>query len=237
MLIRLPPHRRPRARGRRPRGSRAAPRAARARAPSASALPVSSLSSRTGSPVSRTTSSPFAPVADLRDPRVADQLGRRPLPHDRPVAEDRDSIGELLRLVEVVRRQQDRRAERPERADHLPGCPSRGGIEARGRLVQEHEVGVADEGHAEIEPTLLAAGERLHARVPLLAEPDEVDHLVDVARVRVVARRRAGGFRGPSGSGSAPTAAERRRCAPAALVRRSPGSCPSTEASPPSRLR
>ena len=61
------------------------------------------------------------------------------------------------------------------------------GIEARRRLVEEDELGVADERDAEVEPALLAAGERLHARVALLAEPDELDHLVDVARVRVVA--------------------------------------------------
>ncbi len=48
--------------------------------------------------------------------------------------------------------------------------------------------GIADERDAEVEPALLPARERLDARIALLAEPDELDHLVDVARARVVAR-------------------------------------------------
>ena len=46
--------------------------------------------------------------------------------------------------------------------------------------------GIADEGHAEVEPPLLPSRERLQAGVALLAEADEVDDLVDVARVGVV---------------------------------------------------
>src|SRR5262249_52740279 len=46
--------------------------------------------------------------------------------------------------------------------------------------------GVADECDAEVEPPLLAARERLHARVRFLREPDERDDLVHVARLLVV---------------------------------------------------
>ena len=49
------------------------------------------------------------------------------------------------------------------------------------------ELRVADERDAEIEAPLLAAGERLHARIRLLHQPDELDHLVDVAWPAVVA--------------------------------------------------
>src|SRR5439155_27963 len=52
----------------------------------------------------------------------------------------------------------------------------------------EDQIRVADERDAEIEATLLAAGERLDSGVALLAEADELDHLVDVARPLVVAR-------------------------------------------------
>ena len=112
-----------------------------------------------------------------------------------PVAHHRDAVGELLRLVEVVRRQQHRLAERAQRADHLPRRAPRGRVEARRRLVEEDEIGVADERDAEVEPALLAAGERLHARVALLVEPDELDHLVDVARLLVVAGEDRGASR------------------------------------------
>ena len=82
-------------------------------------------------------------------------------------------------------------------ADHLPGGASRGRVEARRRLVEEDEIGVADERDAEIEPPLLPAGERLHARVALLTEPDEVDHLVDVARAARSSRRTSDASRAP----------------------------------------
>ena len=127
-------------------------------------------------------------VADLRETRLADQLGGRALPHDHAVAEYRDAIRELLRLVEVVRRQENRRAERAQRADHVPGGTARGRIEAGRRLVEEDEIGIADEGDSQVEPAFLPARERLDPRVALLAEPDELDHLVDVTWVRVVAR-------------------------------------------------
>jgi hypothetical protein len=86
-----------------------------------------------------------------------------------------------------VRRQDDRLAERAQGANELPGVSARGRVEARRRLVEEDEVGVADERDAEIEATLLASRERLHLVVRLLREADEPDHLVDVPRLRVVA--------------------------------------------------
>ena len=67
----------------------------------------------------------------------------RSLPDDLAVAEHRDAVGELLRLVEVVRRQEDRRAERAKRADHVPRGAARGRVEARRRLVEEDEIGIA----------------------------------------------------------------------------------------------
>jgi hypothetical protein len=60
-------------------------------------------------------------------------------------------------------------------------------IETGRRLVEEHQVRVAHERDAEIEPSLLPTGERLHLRIALLVEADERDHLVDVAASPVVA--------------------------------------------------
>ena len=106
-------------------------------------------------------------------------------------AQHRDAVGELLRLVEIVRRQQHRLAEQAQRADHLPRSAARCRVEPGRRLVEEEEIRVADERDAEVEPALLAAGERLHARVLLRGETDELDHLVDVARLLVVAGEHA----------------------------------------------
>src|SRR3954471_18579419 len=49
-----------------------------------------------------------APVADLGLDMAAGQVGGRPLTHDLAFAEDRDAVCELLRLVEVMRHEQDR---------------------------------------------------------------------------------------------------------------------------------
>src|SRR5262249_24974971 len=112
---------------------------------------------------------------------------RRALADDPALAQDGDAIGQLLCLVQVVRCQQDRLAERTQRADQLPRRAARHWVEARRRLVEKDQVGIAYKGDAEVEPSLLAAGKCLHACIPLGAEPDEADHLVDVARRPVVA--------------------------------------------------
>ena len=81
------------------------------------------------------------------------------------LADHGDAVGELLRLVEVVGREEDRLAERAQRADEIPRSAARGRVEPGRRLVEEHELGVADQRDAEVETPLLAARERLHARV------------------------------------------------------------------------
>src|SRR5690349_5484858 len=86
------------------------------------------------------------------------ELGRGPDRQDPPVLDDRDAVGELLRLVEVVRRQHDGLAEVAQRADRAPRGTPRLRVEARRRLVEEDQLGVADERQREVQPALLAAG-------------------------------------------------------------------------------
>ena len=126
-------------------------------------------------------------VANLRLDGSARELGGRPLPDDHAVAQHRHAIGQLLRLVEVVRRQEDRLAERAQVANRLPGAPPCAGVEARRRLVEEDQLGVADERQAEVEAAFLPAGQRSHACVALVRQPDDLDHLARVARSPVVA--------------------------------------------------
>ena len=67
---------------------------------------------------------------------------RRSALGDDPAArDDRDAVGEVLRLVHVVRREQDRLAERAEAVDERPRLAARGGVEARRRLVEEEQLG------------------------------------------------------------------------------------------------
>src|SRR5438067_10039617 len=127
------------------------------------------------------------PVPDLRCRRPADELLDGAGGDDPPLAEDGDAVCELLDLVQIVRRQEDRLAERAQGADRLPGPPPGAGIEAGRRLVQEDQLGIADEREAEIEPAPLAAGEPARAGVALLFEPDQPDHFVDRPGALVVA--------------------------------------------------
>ena len=104
-----------------------------------------------------------------------------------PADDHGDAIGEPLGLVHVVRGQEDRLAELAEVVDHVPGCPSRRGIEAGCRLVEEDQLGVADQGEPEVEPAPLAAGEARGLPVVLAGEADERDRLGHRSGVAVVA--------------------------------------------------
>src|ERR1700722_4517002 len=73
-----------------------------------------------------------------------------------PVLDDRYTVGQRLRLVQVMGRQQDRLAKRAQRTDRLPGRTSCLGIKTGGRLVEEDQLGIADERQGEVEPTKLA---------------------------------------------------------------------------------
>ena len=130
--------------GRRPRASGAPPTAPpgarRARAPRA----VSSCSSAVGSSVCVLDQLAVAVAVGDAVVGCADaELARRPDREHAAVLDDRHAVGQLLRLVEVVRRQQDRLAERraasapsPRRRGAPPGrSPSsaRRGRSARGR--------------------------------------------------------------------------------------------------------
>ena len=125
-------------------------------------------------------------------------------------------------------RQQDRLAKRAQRADRLPGGTPCLGIKAGGRLVEEDQLGVADERQSEVEPAQLAAGELARAHVGLLLKAHQA---------QAPPRRRAGADRSWP-SGAAPRAvsagcrcrcsARRSRCACAmpARARRDRGRAP-----------
>src|SRR6266545_3266423 len=102
------------------------------------------------------------PEADHRlgDVPAAERL-RAALRHDPAGGDDRDPVGEVLGLVHVVGGEQDGLAEVPEAVDQLPGVAAGRRVEAGGRLVQEQQVGVADDAEGEVEAAQLATRERL----------------------------------------------------------------------------
>jgi hypothetical protein len=75
------------------------------------------------------------------------------------VIHDRDTLAELVRLLHVVRRQDDRAAARVVLADDLPQEQPRLGIEPRGRLVEEQHLGVVHHRPGDREPLHHPAGE------------------------------------------------------------------------------
>src|SRR5580704_5778332 len=78
--------------------------------------------------------------------------------------------------------EEDGLAELPEPGNDLPGGAAGGRVETSGRLVQEDELRVADEGEGEIEAAPLAAGEPGAERARLLGQADQGDGLVDIPR-------------------------------------------------------
>ena len=112
------------------------------------------------------------------------QRPRGAVSHDAPGGQHRDPVGQVLRLVHVVGGEEDRLAELAQPGDDLPGGPAGGGVETGGRLVEEDELGVADQREREVEPPPLAAGQPGGERARPAGEADQGDGLVDVARRR-----------------------------------------------------
>ena len=71
--------------------------------------------------------------------------------------EDRDPVGELFSLVEVLRREQHRRAVPGEVPDGLPHLETTLGVEPGRRLIEEDDGRVSDEAHRDVEATAHAA--------------------------------------------------------------------------------
>ena len=111
--------------------------------------------------------------------------------------DDHDAVGELLGLVEEVGGEHDGDAVGAQLADELPGGAPGLRVHAGRRLVQEHQLGTADERQRQRQPLLLAAGQPLHRRAGDLGQPDRVQqHFAGPAdarrrrRTAAAARRR-----------------------------------------------
>ena len=93
-------------------------------------------------------------------------------------------IGVGVRLLEVVRREQDRLAVAGEVADRRPeGVPALD-VHADGRLVEHEQLWIAHQRDRESQPLGLAAAEALRAPVGDRLDPRERERFVDVQRLR-----------------------------------------------------
>src|SRR5207244_473065 len=75
-----------------------------------------------------------------------------PLGHQPPPIEHRDAVGEVVRLIQVLRGEQDCDATGREVADNLPHGVTTARVQAGGRLVEEDDARFADQGHRQAEP-------------------------------------------------------------------------------------
>ncbi len=81
---------------------------------------------------------------------------------DVPFVEDREPVGQFLRLLQVVRGQHHGRAAVAQRAHQLPGVPAPFGVQAGRRLVEEEDLGAAEQREGQVQAPFLAPGQLLH---------------------------------------------------------------------------
>ena len=112
---------------------------------------------------------------------------------DQPaVVEQRDPVGEVVGLLQVLRGEEDGDAAGHEVTDDLPHAAAAARIEAGGRLVEEDDARPADQRHRQVEPAPHAAGVR-HGQLPggvdqvelieQLRDPPAARRAVEVAQV------------------------------------------------------
>src|SRR5205807_350323 len=100
------------------------------------------------------------PEADVAAGDEALQLVPGALGDQLAVVQYGDAVGELVGLLQVLRGQEDRDAVVGDQAaDDLPHGAAAARVQAGGRLVEEDDAGVSDQGHGEVEPAPHAAGE------------------------------------------------------------------------------
>ena len=130
---------------------------------------------RDGRPVVDDDLDPLA--ADLRLELVGGAAG-----DDLAVVDDGDLVGQLVGLLEVLGREQERRALADEAADDVPHAEPAARVEAGRRLVQEQQPRPADQRAGEVEPAAHAAGVGLDDPVGGVGKVELLEQLVGALR-------------------------------------------------------
>ena len=117
-------------------------------------------------------------VLDLGRRQELLELGEGPVLDDRALVQDRDAVRELFGLVEVLSREQHRRAPARELPDGLPHLVAGLRVEPGGRLVEEDDRRVADQAHRDVEPASHASRVRRRLAVSCIGEREAVEQLV-----------------------------------------------------------
>src|SRR5450759_228042 len=93
-----------------------------------------------------------------------DQFPRRTESYDLAVIHDGDVIAEAFRLIHIVSGQHNGFTRSLELLDQLPKLAAGLRIEARRRLIEEQQVGMAGQRASECQSLLLTAGQASDAR-------------------------------------------------------------------------
>jgi hypothetical protein len=98
--------------------------------------------------------------------------------------EDRDPVGELFGLVQILRREQHRRAVLGEFLDGLPYLDTRLGIKPSRRLVEEDDLRILDQAHRNVEAAAHATRIRRHLPRGHVGQREALEQVIrDRARV------------------------------------------------------
>jgi hypothetical protein len=121
---------------------------------------------------------------------LAGQLLGASVGDDAPVRQDEDAVGQLLRLGEVVRRQQDRGALHVRQPVHhvMEVAPGHG-VEPGCRLVEEQQLRATDDADRDVESSSLTTRQGGDLRVGELGQTGHHDQLTDVVRAGATRRR------------------------------------------------
>ena len=131
----------------------------------------------------------FVALADVAHPHVqgagADrrlEVAARALGDDAAVVDDGEALGELVGLVEVLRRQQHGGALADEHAHDVPDLVAAAWVESGRRLVEEQQVGGHDDAGRDVEAPAHAAGVVAHELVGGVGEAERGEQLVGARR-------------------------------------------------------
>ena len=128
---------------------------------------------------SRNTSSS---VGSLARPAALAQIrlepGRRPLAHDPAVVDDREPVTQLVRLLQVLGREEDGRAALVDPAHLVPDREPARGVEPGRGLVEEQHLRLVHERRRQIEPALHPAGVALDQPVGRVLELHQLEQLL-----------------------------------------------------------
>ena len=110
------------------------------------------------------------------------QLSDAALAHHTPAVDDDDVVGQPLRLLEGMRRHDDRAAGVPGFAHQVPDVQPGVGVQARRRLVQKHDLRSAHESRRKGDTLLLSSGQTADSCPAEGADPEAFDKSPNIGR-------------------------------------------------------